>query len=269
MKSEVNLSINMILICKPYPIFRIGLIVLNSNGHFNKLFATKNVRCNKSIHNKRLCPYTCIRTQKGVLRIDYITMEEMSKILRVSKATLSRYCEKGLPHLKVSSHHLLFDKQQVLSWIASNGKGKSNKPTASFDYRNVLIAPLKGQNSIDWYNGQNKLKHGTRVYITNQKAAVHVNHISYFAGIINKQIKDIDLIVNVSHENLAKYGYDGFGPVLTLERGFALNNPIFVTSRSGPGYSLNCLDIILNNQGQNLSNLTKLKESRMAKFPAI
>jgi hypothetical protein len=201
--------------------------------------------------------------------MDYRTMEEMAQILRISKATLSRYCEKGLPHLKVSSHHLLFDEQDVLNWITANGKGYTNQTTASFDYRNVLIAPLKGQNSIDWYNGQNNLQPGTRLYITNPKAAVHVNHISYFASIIDKQIKDIDLIVGINHEPLTKYGYEGFGPVLTLEKVFTLNHPILVTSRSGPGYSLNCLDILLNNQGQILSNLTRLRENRMIKFPAI
>jgi hypothetical protein len=197
------------------------------------------------------------------------TMEEMASKLRLSKSTLSRYCEKGLPHLRVSTHHFLFEEQEVINWITSRGNGNISQPNQKFDYRNVLIAPLIGQESVEWYNGQNSIKPGSRMYVTNPKAAKHVYHISYFAPIINKQITEIDVVVGVTYEQLAPLGYNGYGPVLTLEKGFTLNRPIVVPSRSGPGYSINCLDLMLNNQGQPLSAITALKKNREATFPIV
>lgn len=200
--------------------------------------------------------------------INLITTEEVAKMLKVSKTTVTRLCQQGLPHFKVTSKNYMFDPQAVLAYL-SHSNPTPTPDIDIYDYSNVLIAPLTSQDTLNWYHGTNPIAPNKRLYILNDNAQTHIKHIYYLAPILNGTIKTIDLIVGIEKHWLPDLGpYSSReGYVVILENGFLLDQPITVTSRSGPGYTLNCLDLLLHNQGQTLSSITALRNARRATYP--
>lgn len=162
----------------------------------------------------------------------------------------------------------MFDAQAVLDYL-SQPTPTPIPNTDVYDYSNVLIVPLTSNDTLNWYSGSNSITPNKRLYILNDNAQTHINHIHYLAPIINGEIKNIDLIVGIEKHwlpNLGPYSARE-GYVVLLEDGFSLDQPITVTSRSGPGFTLNCLDLLLNNQGQPLSSITSLRDTRRSTYP--
>lgn len=52
---------------------------------------------------------------------EYLTVEEMCQLLKISRSTLDRWRKQGLPFFKYGNS-IRFDKVKVLRWLESNKK---------------------------------------------------------------------------------------------------------------------------------------------------
>lgn len=50
---------------------------------------------------------------------EFLTVEELSKMLKISRSTIDRWRKEGLPHIKIGNS-IRFDKAEVLQWLNSN-----------------------------------------------------------------------------------------------------------------------------------------------------
>jgi excisionase family DNA binding protein len=64
--------------------------------------------------------------QTEIIRSDdaeYLTLDEVVRVLPLAKGTLYRYTSKGqIPHYKVGGR-LVFDKEEIHAWIRGCAKG--------------------------------------------------------------------------------------------------------------------------------------------------
>lgn len=52
---------------------------------------------------------------------EYLTKEEIAKLLKVSEPTVDRWRKEGMPSIKVS-RKVLFDKSKVMEWLNQKSK---------------------------------------------------------------------------------------------------------------------------------------------------
>ena len=56
--------------------------------------------------------------------VKFLTVEDVSEMLQVSRITIYNLKKKGLPFLKIGKT-IRFDQQEVLDWIKSTGRGQT------------------------------------------------------------------------------------------------------------------------------------------------
>lgn len=56
--------------------------------------------------------------------VKFLTVEDVSEMLQVSRITIYNLKKKGLPFLKIGKN-IRFDQQEVLGWIKSTGRGQT------------------------------------------------------------------------------------------------------------------------------------------------
>ncbi|MEL4859693.1 helix-turn-helix domain-containing protein [Pseudoflavonifractor phocaeensis] len=56
--------------------------------------------------------------------VKFLTVEDVSEMLQVSRITIYNLKKKGLPFLKIGKN-IRFDQQEVLDWIKSTGRGQT------------------------------------------------------------------------------------------------------------------------------------------------
>ncbi|MDU2674042.1 MAG: helix-turn-helix domain-containing protein [Clostridium sp.] len=206
------------------------------------------------------------------MKDNLITTIELAKKLDVSTTTITRLCKGGLPCYKITDKKILFNYEEVLEYIRERqSMPKVQSTLNSNDYRDTLIVPLTGEDSLEWYNNGNSVLDGERIYILNEQAEKHINNIRYLAVITDKEIKRLDYIVDKKRVNLKNLGLTSNEErwSVVLDGYIILKDPIKVDRRSGPGYTLNCSDIIINNQGKHLKDLTAIRDKRMSKYHIV
>lgn len=52
--------------------------------------------------------------------IDWVTTDELAKILHITRNQVYGLVRGGMPHIKVSTKCFLFDKAEVETWLRSN-----------------------------------------------------------------------------------------------------------------------------------------------------
>ena len=57
--------------------------------------------------------------------VKFLTVEDVSEMLQVSRITIYNLKKKGLPFLKIGKN-IRFDQQEVLDWIKSTGRGQTD-----------------------------------------------------------------------------------------------------------------------------------------------
>ena len=51
---------------------------------------------------------------------EFLTIQELAKILKVSDTSIYRYMKQGMPKMKVG-HNTRFDLKEVVEWIKKRG----------------------------------------------------------------------------------------------------------------------------------------------------